>query len=436
MAAKRLAPDFEKDAQPNEKRLRTMPSFASVIGEVMKARSFQSFLNSFEPMLRRVVNEEVERGIQRTMRTMTRSPSLRIQAPEPSLKLMFVNNPSPVIFTCNKISDIDGEPLQLRLVEKIGDQIRGKTLPHPVKVEIVVIDGDFPTTDRDVWTVDEFNRSIKKERAGRRPLITKEVNYTIRDECFVTLGDLEFTDNSSWTRSRKFKLGARVIAGCSNGTRILEALTDAFIVKDQRGEVYKKHYPPMLKDEVWRLEKIGKDGKFHKRLERAGIKTVQDFLKLSVVDSTKLKKILGEKTEMSDRLWESILKHAKTCDVGNKLYICHGSNYTVILDATCNIFRVTNSAPDLIPCLENETIIRELVKNAYENWDSLQEVDREVVNNESLQQFQGNNVAECSNQEQCIMPYGGFLEVEGGDMINNNIPVEFQNWDASSQLFF
>lgn len=55
--------------------------------------------------------------------------------------------------------------------------------------------------------------------------------------------------------------------------------------------MYKKHYPPSLEDEVWRLEKIGKDGAFHRRLADDGIKTVQDFLKLSTVDPQKLKKV-------------------------------------------------------------------------------------------------------------------------------------------------
>jgi hypothetical protein len=55
--------------------------------------------------------------------------------------------------------------------------------------------------------------------------------------------------------------------------------------------VYKKHHPPQLEDEVWRLEKIGKDGAFHKKLAAEGIKTVQDFLKLSVVDSLKLRSV-------------------------------------------------------------------------------------------------------------------------------------------------
>lgn len=55
--------------------------------------------------------------------------------------------------------------------------------------------------------------------------------------------------------------------------------------------VYRKHYPPSLGDEVWRLDKIGKDGAFHKRLSAARIDTVQDFLKLSVIDPDELRKV-------------------------------------------------------------------------------------------------------------------------------------------------
>lgn len=55
--------------------------------------------------------------------------------------------------------------------------------------------------------------------------------------------------------------------------------------------VYKKHYPPSLTDEVWRLEKIGKDGSFHKKLNKAGIYSVEDFLRLVVRDSKKLRSV-------------------------------------------------------------------------------------------------------------------------------------------------
>ena len=55
--------------------------------------------------------------------------------------------------------------------------------------------------------------------------------------------------------------------------------------------MYKKHYPPALNDDVWRLEKIGKDGAFHKKLNAAGIFTVEDFLRTMVRDSARLRTV-------------------------------------------------------------------------------------------------------------------------------------------------
>ena len=55
--------------------------------------------------------------------------------------------------------------------------------------------------------------------------------------------------------------------------------------------VYKKHYPPALNDEVWRLDRIAKDGALHKKLIQAKIVTVEDFLRLLVRDPQKLRSV-------------------------------------------------------------------------------------------------------------------------------------------------
>jgi hypothetical protein len=55
--------------------------------------------------------------------------------------------------------------------------------------------------------------------------------------------------------------------------------------------VYRKHHPPFLEDEVWRLEKIGKEGAFHKRLNKEKIVTVKDFLTLLHLDAPRLRKV-------------------------------------------------------------------------------------------------------------------------------------------------
>lgn len=55
--------------------------------------------------------------------------------------------------------------------------------------------------------------------------------------------------------------------------------------------VYKKHYPPALHDEVWRLDRIAKDGALHKKLIKAEIVTVEDFLRLLVKDQQRLRSV-------------------------------------------------------------------------------------------------------------------------------------------------
>ncbi|GLT48889.1 hypothetical protein SLA2020_224790 [Shorea laevis] len=402
MAAKRLSNEFGADPdEPEDKRMRTTPTFVSVIGEVMKGKYLQNLRSVLEPVLRRVVHEEVERGVQHRLLSFSRSPSLRIQAPEPStLQLIFSNKLSLPIFTGTKITDMDNNPLQILLVDT-RSPLAPVTLPNPVKVDIVVLDGDFPAGDHDGWSREEFESKMVRERTGKRPLLTGELMVTVRDGV-ASVGDIEFTDNSSWIRSRKFRIGAKVAQGSFPDVRVREAMTEAFVVKDHRGELYKKHHPPMLEDEVWRLEKIGKDGAFHKKLASEGINTVQDFLKLSVVDHTKLRKILGP--GMSEKMWEVTIKHARTCDIGNKFYIFRGTTYTIILNPICQLIRAvinnhTYSFREITNI--NKAYVENLVRQAYANWHVLEEV--EGVLNETALLTQGEMVDQYPNNQQLVV---------------------------------
>lgn len=188
------------------------------------------------------VHEEVENGLRRySCRTITRSPSLRIKALEPTnLRLIFNKKLSLPIFTGSKVvaGDSDGQSLQILLVDTSGEGMVPTTLPYPIKVELVVLDGDFPSGQSETnWSREEFDKNIVKERTGKRPLLTGELNFTMRDGV-VSVGEIEFTDNSSWIRSRKFRIGAKVVQIGNNQTtvRITEAITESFVVKDHRGE--------------------------------------------------------------------------------------------------------------------------------------------------------------------------------------------------------
>ncbi|KAJ0448326.1 putative CALMODULIN-BINDING PROTEIN60 [Helianthus annuus] len=302
----------------------------------------QNFCEVLEPMLRRVVNEEVENALRRTL-SCSNSNAMRFKSLEPStMQLKFRKHLTLPIFTGTKILDEDGNPLEIYL-------------------------SDINNNQQSTFAV--------KERRGKRPLLAGDVSVTMKDGV-VFLGDIELTDNSSWIRSRKFRIAARVVQGPSHELVIREAMTEAFVVKDHRGELYKKHHPPMLDDDVWRLEKIGKDGAFHKKLVANNIKTVQDFLRLSIVNETKLRTILG--LGMSDKMWEVTINHARRCVLDNKLYVSRGPNHSIFFNPICQVSKAvingeTFNGKDLSRL--NRAHIQKFVAEAYQRWNSLEVVD-------------------------------------------------------------
>lgn len=251
----------------------------------------------------------------------SRSSPKRIEGPDGrSLQLQFRSRLSLPLFTGGRVEGEQGAAIHVVLIDATTGLVVTSGPESSVKLDVVVLEGDFNNEDDEGWTQEEFESHVVKEREGKRPLLTGELQVALK-EGVGTLGELTFTDNSSWIRSRKFRLGLKVSSGYGEGIRVREAKTDAFTVKDHRGEcksccwsliwyllcslgkisaesasciyfsVYKKHYPPALNDEVWRLEKIGKDGSFHKRLNKAGIRTVEDFLRLVVKDSQRLRNV-------------------------------------------------------------------------------------------------------------------------------------------------
>ncbi|KAL9439259.1 hypothetical protein AB3S75_024839 [Citrus x aurantiifolia] len=319
MSQKRQQEDGKARAEncPEDKR-RKGQTFKNVVQEVMKIQSVQHFLEPvLEPLIRRVVKEEVELALKKHLANMKRNSEKEVHFPESrSLQLQFLNNLSLPVFTGARIEG-DDSSIKVALVDTLTGQIVTSGSESSAKVEIVVLEGDFDGDESDNWTIEDFKNNIVREREGKKPLLTGDAFLTLK-EGIGSVGEISFTDNSSWTRSRRFRLGARVVDN-TDETRVREAKTDSFIVRDHRGELYKKHHPPVLFDEVWRLEKIGKDGAFHKRLSRESINTVKDFLTLLVLDLSRLRHILG--TGMSTKMWEVTVEHARTCVLDKRVYL-------------------------------------------------------------------------------------------------------------------
>ncbi|GAY68788.1 hypothetical protein CUMW_266900 [Citrus unshiu] len=112
-----------------------------------------------------------------------------------SLKLTFSKELSLSIFTGSKITDIENNPFQIVVVEtRSGGRIAPANLSQPIKIVMMVLDGDFPPGDHNDWSQEEFKSNIVKERTEKRPLLTGDVNVTIINGV-APVEDIEFTDN-------------------------------------------------------------------------------------------------------------------------------------------------------------------------------------------------------------------------------------------------
>ncbi|XP_048573525.1 calmodulin-binding protein 60 D-like isoform X3 [Triticum urartu] len=320
--------DEEELASPDAKRRRTLLN--SSMQEAIGAQYMQKHLPKLEPFLRRVVQEEVHNVLIRHIDSAHRLP-LQLKTSSKRYKLQFQGNLPQTLFTGNRVEAENKQPLRIVLTDAVNNQLITSGPLSSMKVELLVLDGDFNADERLEHTEKEFSESIVFEREGKRPLLSGEV-VIVLEKGVGSVRDISFTDNSSWIRSRKFRLGARMSRASSIEERVQEAVSNPFLVKDHRGEVYKKHHPPALADDVWRLEKIGKDGVFHKKLADFGIHTVQDFLRNLVMDQYGLRGLLG--SGMSNKMWESTVEHARECVLDDKLY-SYCSEHGIILLFNC-----------------------------------------------------------------------------------------------------
>ncbi|KAI7734900.1 hypothetical protein M8C21_021703 [Ambrosia artemisiifolia] len=360
----------------NSKRRITSSNFAQ---NVLHGFSSQEVASALEPLIRRWVRDEVQRSCQRYFCTLQRSP---VNALEPckqtSLQLRFQTKLPSTFFTGSRIESEDNTPVKLVLFDVNSNKIVSSGPFSSLKVNIVPLDGDFSADDEQDWAENDFDAKVISARDGRRPLITGDLVVTLENGV-ADLGDLCFTDNSSWRRSRKFMIGAKVKKDTCVGARIREAKSQAFVVKDQRGESYKKHHPPSLGDEIWRLEKIAKEGVFHKKLASHRIFTVKDFLQMYATNEPMLRKLLGGS---STKTWEAIIKHAKDCVLDDKLYMYNfgADGIRILLDSVLTVVGASFDGQTYLPLSTLEKpVVETLKEQVYRNLARMVPMDAPTV---------------------------------------------------------
>ncbi|KAK1547905.1 hypothetical protein Q3G72_010507 [Acer saccharum] len=342
-------------------------------------QSHFSVAENTQPIQAFEVREEVERAILTFSKDLNMTPRTSLNQVETSegriLQLLFVNKLPSTIFTGSKIVAEDGGPIIIDLIDSISKR-RVTSGPYSsIQIQILVLNGDFGFEDQENWTEREFSAKVVRERDGRKPLVTGELNITFKDGVGI-ISDISFTDNSSWIRCRKFRLGARLLKSIGGQVRIKEARSEAFVVKDHRGELYKKHYPPLLEDEVWRLEKIAKDGKYHTRLTSHNIHSVKDFLRLYVIDPNSLKRML----DCSNRAWDTIVEHASTCGLNDEIFYTYsGEGIGLLFNSIYKLVAATFDGQNYQflddPTFTHKPLVETIKKQAYRNVNSFVPVD-------------------------------------------------------------
>ncbi|XP_057439039.1 calmodulin-binding protein 60 B-like isoform X2 [Lotus japonicus] len=347
----------------------------------------------FETFLQRVVREEVEHKVQDYLLSRTRvNNQAGISGAKP-FQLCFINKLPDTIFTQSNIISEDESPLQIALFDVKSQSVVSDGPFSSIKIEICALNGDFGSSGNEDWTEVEFNDNILHQRDGKQPLLIGERFITLKNGvcCIPKIG---FSDNSRWVRSRKFRLGAKVVQPNSNGEYVKEGASEAFVVKDNRGEAYKKHYPPSLKDDIWRLKKIAKEGIIHKRLSVHGIHTVKDFLQLYTTNTSSLYE-LQKLGNIPKKSWLAIIEHANTCLIDDyKLYSYRTPEQPIVLLFN-SIFKLVGVTFDCQNYYSLETLapgekhLVEIVKqDAYKNVNNLKPIDETILN--------------CLNLEACL----------------------------------
>ncbi|XP_027932794.1 calmodulin-binding protein 60 D-like [Vigna unguiculata] len=355
----------------------------SGLRNVINALWLNDHSSYLEAFVRRVVREELEKKIkdQAHLFPRKRVNEAGISGAKP-FKLCFLNKLPKTIYTRSNIVAEDESLLQIALFDVRTKSVVKEGPLSSLKIEICVLNGEFGSDDSEEWTEEEFNSNISREREGREPLLIGERFITLKNGV-ACITKIAISDNSRWQRSRRFRIGVKGVPPTSIGEKIQEGRSEPVIVKDNRGECYKKHFPPFLDDELWRLKKIAKEGRIQKQFSLHGIHTVKDLLRQCISNEESLYKML----DIPKKSWLAITDHAKTCVVDDyKLYSYYSQELQIglLFNSIYILVGVTFDweiyySPDILTPQEKH-LVGIVKQQAYKNVNNLKMIDETKLN--------------------------------------------------------
>ncbi|KAM0899684.1 hypothetical protein ACQ4PT_021185 [Festuca glaucescens] len=224
------------------------------------------------------------------------------------VKLRFVDadRPKDTLFTRCSVEWQNGENPKVAIFRN-EKQIKEDDLSK-LQIEILLVNAEFFTErGQEDFTEEEFNKHIHMSD-GKESVLT---TVTLRNG-EANLGSIIFTETS---HGKKLRLTARVKRQDLT-VRVREAITDPFVVKDNRSRLNAKSILPLKGDAVHTLKGISKNGKHFAALEGKNITTVKHLMRQYHKDKSSLQELTG----MKEKSWSTMIEHASTCAPGDEIY--------------------------------------------------------------------------------------------------------------------
>ncbi|XP_071693812.1 calmodulin-binding protein 60 B-like isoform X1 [Rutidosis leptorrhynchoides] len=224
-----------------------------------------------------------------------------------NLELKFTDEVPSSVFTKQNIARKatgEDESVSVILVDRTTQKMVTNGPLASSQVKMVLLRGNCG----DVLTTQEFESNIVVEWQNKKKKnLLKGCVYVNLKNGRGSIGNVYIKHDRESLNNATFRLGAMIEGSCY-GYDVKEAITNPFVVKDERNTP-KRLRVLKLEDNVGRLKMIGKNGSIRKRLNANSIITVKDFLDLLSSNPVALK----EMYRVEGKKWIETINHAKTC---------------------------------------------------------------------------------------------------------------------------